>query len=105
MRGDKVLWMCGAHTQAPEGESRIIKTHGDVEPCKLQLKAKAPLRKFHGLKELVNCCDNLVEELKTRMALLSGIFGRSDAMLAVYPGKRFLISRFVSLDLSFMYLD
>ena len=35
----KVLWMCGAHTTAvPEGISRVIRTKGEVEPCKLEVK-------------------------------------------------------------------
>lgn len=87
VRGDKVLWMCGAHTAAPEGMSRVIKTHGEVEPCKLEIKAAAPIRKFHGIKELLNACDKLMEEMKPRVKALNGIYERSDAMLAIYPGE------------------
>jgi hypothetical protein len=79
--------MCGAHTAAPEGITRVVKTAGEVEPCKLQIKAAAPIRKFAGLKELITSCDKLIEEMKGKVENLNGIYERSDAMLAVYPGE------------------
>lgn len=48
---------------------------------------KLRLRKFHAMKELVAACDKLVEEMKPRVGSLRGIYERSDAMLAVYPGN------------------
>ena len=65
---------------------RIIGTKGEIEPCKLEAKARAPMRKFSALKELVKQCDGLMDELKTKVPHLSGIYERSDAMLANYPG-------------------
>jgi hypothetical protein len=49
-RGDRVLWMCGAHKAAPEGVTRHIRTKGELEPCELKVKAHAPMRKFSALK-------------------------------------------------------
>jgi len=88
VRGDKVIWMCGGHDHklSPEGMSRVVKTKNEIEPCKLEAKARAPMRKFNALKELVKACDNLVDELKTKVESCSGIYERSDAMLANYPG-------------------
>ena len=58
VRGDRVLWMCGGHQgMAPEGVTRHVKTKGELEPCKLNVKAHAPMRKFAALKELVGNCD------------------------------------------------
>ncbi len=85
VRGDKVLWMCGAHN-APEGVSRVVKTKGEIEPCKLEIKAQSAIKNFIGLKELVHTVDNFIDHLKPNVANLSGIYERSDAMLAVYPG-------------------
>ena len=89
VRGDKVLWMCGGHTlqQAPEGMSRTVKTLGEIEPCKLDVKAAAPIRKFHGMKEVMNAIDKFVFELKEHCPSLSGVFERTDAMLTIYPGS------------------
>eukprot|EP01038_Epipyxis_sp_PR26KG_P009498 gene9498-12795_t len=89
VRGDRVLWLCGGHNTAPEsqGVTRVIKTIGEIEPCKLEVKASAPIRRFAAIKELVAASDKLVEELKLKVEKLSGIFERSDAMLANYPGK------------------
>ncbi len=113
VRGDKVLWMCGGHQilgndlpdvnedgndgtvvsarkgsrLAPEGMSRLIKTHGEIEPCKLEVKAASPMRKFTALKDVVTATDKLVEELKGKNVKCKGIYERSDAMLAVYPGE------------------
>jgi Rps23 Pro-64 3,4-dihydroxylase Tpa1-like proline 4-hydroxylase len=87
VRGDKVLWMCGGHRAAPEGVTRHVKTKGEIEPCKLDVKAKAPMRKFAAMKELITAIDKLVDELKLNVDSLSGIYERSDAMLANYPGN------------------
>ena len=43
----QVLWMCGAHQAAPEGVSRVVDMIGEIEPCNLQLKAQAPLRRLY----------------------------------------------------------
>ena len=88
VRGDKVLWMCGgrSHRFAIDGVSRTVATHGEIEPCKLEVKAQAPIRKFNALRELMTICDGMVEELKGHIESLSGIFDRSDAMLTIYPG-------------------
>ncbi len=89
VRGDKVMWLCGGHEHraAPEGVTRVVKTKGDIEPCRLQAKARAPMRKFSALKELVKACDALVNEMKTKVKAMEGIYERSDAMLANYPGE------------------
>eukprot|EP01041_Mallomonas_annulata_P004085 gene4085-8124_t len=90
VRGDKVLWVCGGrHHTAVENRdlSRNMKTIGEVEPCKLEVKAHAPLRRFTGIKELLVACDGLMDELKTKSPKTMGIFDRSDAMLAIYPGN------------------
>ena len=46
VRGDKVIWMCGGHNHklSPEGMSRVVKTKGEIEPCKMQAKARAPMK-------------------------------------------------------------
>jgi hypothetical protein len=86
VRGDRVLWMCGAHA-APEGATRAVKTSGEVEPCKIKIKAAAPTRKFMAIKELIEAVDALVEEMKDKFPHLSGIYERSDAMFAQYAGE------------------
>jgi len=88
IRGDKVIWMCGGHDQrvAPEGISRVVRTKGDIEPCRLEAKARAPMRKFAALKEIVKSIDALVDEMKPKVKAMQGIYERSDAMLANYPG-------------------
>lgn len=49
--------MCGGHSSAaPEGVSRTIRTIGEIEPCKLEVKKQAPIRKFAAMKELVGMC-------------------------------------------------
>ena len=46
--------MCGGHsTAAPEGVSRAVRTIGEIEPCKLEVKAQAPIRRFAAMRELV----------------------------------------------------
>lgn len=120
VRGDRVLWVCGGHNvlnsdqgendsgdeedknylkkgykpnhYAPEGGSRIIKTIGDIEPCKLEVKASAPIRKFTALKDAITSIDKLVEEFKlykdnTYQNHLETIYERSDGMLSIYPGE------------------
>lgn len=72
---------------APEGESRAVRTIGEIEPCKLEVKAAAPIRKFTAMKDLLSAIDTLVDQLKTSVPQLSGVYERSDAMLAVYPGE------------------
>ena len=88
VRGDRVLWMCGGHVsqRAPEGISRVVRTQGEIEPCRLDIKQHAPIRKFHGLKELISSVDRFVYELRNYSGELSGVYERSDAMLAMYPG-------------------
>lgn len=88
VRGDKVLWMCGSHNTGvtPEGVTRLVKTIGDIEPCELKIKAAAPIRKFNALKELITSCDTIIEQLKDHVDNVKGIYERSDAMLAIYPG-------------------
>ena len=88
VRGDKVIWMCGGHNHklAVEGMSRVVKTKGEIEPCKMEAKARAPMRKFSAMKELVSSCDKLMDEMKKRVDRLSGVYERSDVMIANYPG-------------------
>ena len=38
------------------------------------------------MRELVNACDRLMEDLKGRVHRLKGVYERSDAMLANYAG-------------------
>jgi Rps23 Pro-64 3,4-dihydroxylase Tpa1-like proline 4-hydroxylase len=122
VRGDRVLWVCGGHNvlnnndttdnesdtedgesnklvkghkpthSAPEGVSRMIKTIGDIEPCKIEVKASAPIRKFSALKDAITSMDYLVEEFKhfkseSHPNHLSPIYERSDGMLSIYPGE------------------
>ena len=80
--------MCGAHNSAaPEGITRHVKTIGEVEPCKLAIKAVAPMRKFVALKEFIQRVDNFVNEIKGKVVRLSGIYERSDVMFSIYPGN------------------
>lgn len=83
-----MLWMCGGHVtqRAVEGISRVVRTQGEIEPCRLDIKQHAPIRKFHGLAELVAAIDKFVYELKNYSTALSGVYERSDAMMAIYPG-------------------
>ena len=37
------------------------------------------------MRELVAACDKLMEQLKSRVGRLKGVYERSDAMLANYP--------------------
>ena len=41
------------------------------------------------MRELVQACDKLMEDLKIRVDRLKGIYERSDAMLANYPGGKY----------------
>lgn len=88
VRGDQVLWMCGGHQTgtAVEGVSRVIKARGEIEPCKLEVKASAPIRRFAGMKELVAACDKLIDGLKEKVSPLQGIFERSDLMFSIFAG-------------------
>lgn len=88
VRGDRVLWMCGGHVtqRAVEGVSRVVRTQGEIEPCRLDIKQHAPIRKFNGLAELVAAIDKFVFELRNHSSHLSGVYERSDAMMAIYPG-------------------
>ena len=88
VRGDRVLWMCGGHLtqRAPEGISRVVRTQGEIEPCRLDIKQHAPIRKFHGLRELTAAIDKFVYELRNYSDEISGVYERSDAMMAIYPG-------------------
>lgn len=96
VRGDKVIWMCGGHKGgAPEGMTRVVRTAGEIEPCRLEAKARAPMRKFSALKELVSCCDKLMGELKKTVKSVEGVRERSDAMLANYPGNGTRFARHV----------
>jgi Rps23 Pro-64 3,4-dihydroxylase Tpa1-like proline 4-hydroxylase len=98
VRGDKVLWMCGNHLTrdaAPEGVTRNVKTYGEIEPCRLDVKAKAPLRRFHAMKQVAAAMNNFVDSLKSFAPSLSGIYERSDCMLAIYPGNGARFARHV----------
>lgn len=84
--------MCGAHPQdaAPEGITRHVATMGEVEPCKLSIKAVAPVRKFTALRELIHRCDSFVKQLKGKVEKIKGIYERSDLMFSIYDnGARF----------------
>lgn len=88
VRGDRVLWMCGGHNStAPEGVSRTVRTIGEIEPCRLEVKAQAPIKSFKAMKELVAIIDKLVFSMKDKCPSLAGIYERSDAMLSIYPGE------------------
>ena len=45
--------MCGAHQAAPEGVSRVVDMIGEIEPCNLQLKAQAPLRRLYIISPFI----------------------------------------------------
>ena len=45
--------MCGAHQSAPEGVSRVVDMIGEIEPCNLQLKAQAPLRRLYIISSFI----------------------------------------------------
>ena len=47
-----------------------MRTKGEIEPCKLEAKARAPMRKFSALKELVKQCDGLMDDLKTKVRVI-----------------------------------
>jgi len=81
--------MCGAHPldAAPEGITRHVQTIGEVEPCKLAIKAIAPIRKFAALKEFIQRVDKFVHELKPKVTRLNGLYERSDVMFSIYPGN------------------
>lgn len=60
----------------------MVKSVGDIEPCKVEIKASAPIKKFLAMTELMAAMDMLVEGLKPCVAKLNHIYERSDAMLA-----------------------
>ena len=41
------------------------------------------------MRELVNACDRLMEDLKGRVHRLKGVYERSDAMLANYAAGKY----------------
>ena len=58
--------------------------------------------RFAGMRELVQACDKLMEDLKIRVDRLKGIYERSDAMLANNPGGKYRhILLYVPLKISF----
>jgi hypothetical protein len=65
-----------------EGITRNVKTAGEVEPCRLEVKAQAPIRKFAAMKDLVASIDCLVGEMSKKCSTLSGLYERSDAMVS-----------------------
>jgi hypothetical protein len=48
------------------GASRTIKTAGDIEPCRLEVKKAAPIKRFLAMKELVQSVDKLIDEMKSK---------------------------------------
>ena len=102
VRGDKVLWMCGAHPQAQgDANSRTIREKGGVEPCDTDVKRKFALAKgggvskidrsqvarFPSVRDLFKAMDAFVlKELCPRVERLNDCASRSDGMLAIYPG-------------------
>lgn len=102
VRGDKVLWMCGAHPQTQgDANSRQIREKGGVEPCDVDIKRKFALAKgggvakldrsqaarFPAVRDLFKAMDAFVlKELCPRVDRLTDCASRSDGMLAIYPG-------------------
>lgn len=88
VRGDQVLWVCGGHKTGSgvEGMTRTIDHYGTIEPCKLEVKAQAPIRCFVAMRELLLAVDTLMDGLKAANPLLQGIYERSDAMFSIFPG-------------------
>jgi hypothetical protein len=90
VRGDKVLWVCGGHRTGggveQQGLSRNIDHYGQIEPCRLEVKAQAPIRQFMAMRELLHAVDKLVDGLKAANPLLKDIYERSDAMFSIFPG-------------------
>lgn len=76
-----MLTLRSAGHKPVEGITRNVKTAGDVEPCRLDVKAQAPIRKFAAMKDLVATVDCLVYEMKKKCSSLGGLFERSDAMV------------------------
>lgn len=95
VRGDKVLWVCGGHRTGSgvekEGLTRTIDHYGIIEPCRLEVKAQAPIRQFMAMRELLHAVDKLVDGLKAANPVLKDIYERSDAMFSIFPadGARF----------------
>ena len=95
VRGDQVLWMCGGRVrQAGVADISSLAgqpaTRGAVAPCQGQTTTTTPpptptpnSTPFSALKDLIRALDQLVfTALKPPR-----VGSRSDAMLAVYPGK------------------
>ena len=102
VRGDKVLWMCGAHprAEATSDFSRSVSEKGGVEPCDGGVKKKfAEAKKgvsklsrsqvalFPHLRDLFRAVDDFVlRVLAPKVPNLGDVSSRSDGMLAIYPG-------------------
>jgi hypothetical protein len=106
VRGDKVLWMCGGHSQVDstlfDSAGVQPKGKGAIEPCDISIKAQigtsvgkggvrkinaSVMGKFSSLKTVLESIDHFVfEELCKKDPRLARVNSRSDAMLAVYPG-------------------
>ena len=104
VRGDKIMWMCGGHASTGpstmyESAGEQPRTKGALEPCDRKVKNKLAaggaarvttslMSKFASIRQLIKLVDQLVfDQLKGRVTKLSRVAERSDAMLAVYPGK------------------
>jgi hypothetical protein len=105
VRGDKVMWMCGGHASSGpstmyESAGEQPRTRGALEPCDRKVKNKltsaggasrvstSVMSKFASIRQLIKHVDQLVfDQLKGRVGKLTRVIERSDAMLAVYPGK------------------
>mmetsp|Transcript_6515 Transcript_6515/g.20971 ORF Transcript_6515/g.20971 Transcript_6515/m.20971 type:complete len:492 (-) Transcript_6515:583-2058(-) len=102
VRGDRVLWMCGAHPRpaASADFTRNVDERGGVEPCEARVKdglnkakggaarlSKSQVAKFAGVRDLFKALDAFVlGELVPRVDVLNDVTSRSDGMLAIYPG-------------------
>ena len=89
VRGDKVLWMCGGHMENQrlykDGISqRPVRSVGEIEPCKLEIKAQAPIRKFNAIKDALAAVDTLVSSLKDRMPQMTGVYGMRMLVMVFY---------------------
>ncbi|RYH24742.1 2OG-Fe(II) oxygenase, partial [archaeon] len=79
--------MRGTNHMAVEGNGRAITTHGEIEPCKLTIKTRSPVKRFMALKDLILQCDTMISYLRVTHPLFENIYERSDVMLAIYPGN------------------
>ena len=107
VRGDSVLWMCGAHPGKGQRGHRAgaafdstgvqPRTRGEVGPCDPEIKARLPLARFTALRELIRAVDKLVFEQLGALPAgvcepLADIVERSDAMLARRSSAEHLIA-------------